>query len=219
MTDITPNFSAAQIASEALRQELLILSIIKDVRTAIPVQVTAVHPGEGSPPQIGTVDVQPLVQTVDGNGKLWNLGVTYGAQFLRVQAGATALVIDPAVNDVGLAVVCDRDVSAVIAALGLAGPGSARHHDLSDLIYLFTLKSATAITRYIWAKTNGDITVLTPGTLTLQAGQINMIGPINANGATISEAGEVTDALGVVLGTHVHSGVSSGSSDSGPPVT
>jgi hypothetical protein len=34
---------------------------------------------------------------------------------------------------------------------------------------------------------------------------INTTGSVNINGAVISHAGEVTDALGKVLGTHTHS--------------
>lgn len=146
----TPNFTASQIASEALRNQLLILSLIKDVRTAIPVKVMAVHPGTGTPPAIGAVDVQPLVQTVDGTGRLWQLGITYGAQFSRIQGGGNALVLDPGVGDIGLAVVCDRDISSVVSAKGMAGPGSARTHDLSDLVYQYSIISAAALEQYIW---------------------------------------------------------------------
>lgn len=215
-TPSTPNLSPAQIAVEALRTQALILSLIRDIRTAIPVKVMAVHPGEGTPPAIGTVDVQPLVQAVDGAGKLWKLGKTYGAQFSRIQAGNTAIVVDPNVGDIGLAVACDRDISSVIAAAGIAGPGSARIHDISDLVYLYSILSVKAITQYILANAQG-LTLLTPNTLTLQGGQINMVGPINANGAIISSAGEITDALGVVLGTHIHS-ASGGTGNGGPPV-
>lgn len=212
MSAVQANFDPSQIVVEALRTELLIRSLINDVRTAIPVKVVAVHPGTGIPPAIGTVDVQPLVQTVDGSGKLWLLGVTYGAAFCRIQAGNTAIVVDPAVNDIGLAVVCDRDISSVLA-LGAAlatpsnaqipGPASMRTHDISDLVYLFSVVSAAAITQYILANSSG-ITLLSPHTVTIQGNQINLVGPVNANGATISNAGEVTDALGKVLGTHEH---------------
>jgi len=212
---VRPNFGAGELAVEALRTQALIASLIKDVRTAIPVKVVAVHPGAGAPPAIGTVDVQPLVQTVDGAGKLWALGVTYGAQFCRIQAGGTAIVVDPAESDIGLAVACDRDISSVIASAGLAGPGSARTHDVSDLVYLFSIVSAKPITQYILANAGG-ITLLSPNTITIQGAQINMIGPVNANGATINDAGEVADAAGKVLGTHVHPDPQGG--DTGAPV-
>jgi hypothetical protein len=146
----TPNFSPSNLTADALRAELLIRSMLMDVRTAIPVKVMAIHPGAGSPPAIGSVDVQPLVQTVDGSGKLWSLGVTYGASFIRVQGGGNALILDPAPQDVGLAIACDRDISSVIASAGLAGPASGRTHDVSDLIYVQPILSLTALLQYIW---------------------------------------------------------------------
>ncbi len=149
MSATEPNFSALQLSSAAHRQQLLMLSLIKDIRTAIPVQVKAVHPGTGSPPLIGTLDVQPLVQQVDGNGKLWSMAEVYGAKFIRIQGGGNGLVCDPQPEDIGLAVVCDRDISSVIAAMGLAGPGSARTHDVSDLIYVSSI-GAAALTQFIW---------------------------------------------------------------------
>ena len=187
----TPNFTAAQIASEALRQELLILSILKDARTAIPVKVLAVHPGEGNPPAIGTVDVQPLVQTVDGTGKLWSLAEVFGVPFCRIQSGANAIVVDPSVGDIGLAVTCDRDISSVIAAAGLAGPGSARTHDISDLVYVLSLLSAADITQYLLMNSSG-ITLLSPNTITIQGQQINLVGPVNQTSGDVTLASKVT---------------------------
>ncbi len=183
MSAVQPNFDASQIAFESLQTLFLIQSLIKDIRTAIPVKVVAVHLGAGSPPAIGTVDVQPLVQTVDGSGKKWLLGVTYGAAFSRVQSGGTAFVLDPSVNDIGIATVCDRDVSPVIT-LGNAlattsngqipGPGSGRTHDISDLVYQFSIISAAPITAYLQAT----------------AALLKAVFPnINLNGVTISNSG------------------------------
>jgi hypothetical protein len=201
--NVVPNFSASQVISEGQRTELLIRSILAGVRTAIPVKVLAVHPGAGSPPAIGTVDVQPLVQSVGGS-RAWSLKPNYGVPFCRIQSGATAIVADPQVDDIGIAVACDRDISKVLATGGgLSMPGSARKHNLSDLVYVLSIISAAEITQYILANSNG-ITLLSPNTITIQGGQINLVGPVNANGATISGTGEVTDAAGVVLGTHDH---------------
>lgn len=199
-----PNYTPSSIVADALRQELLVRALLSDARTAIPVKVVAAYPGAGSPPAIGTVDVQPLVQTVDGTGKLWSIDVVYGAPFSRWQSGGSAFIVDPAEEDIGIALVCDRDITSVITSGGqLSGPGSARMHDISDLVYLGSIISAAAITQYILQNSSG-ITVLSPGTVTIQGAQINLKGPINANGAIISATGEVTDAAGKALGTHDH---------------
>jgi len=174
MTTVVPSFDPSQIVFDELRTELLIRTLIKDMRTAMPVKVVAVHAGSGSPPSIGTVDVQPLVQTVDNSGKLWSLGVTYGAAFNRVQSGSVALILDPAVNDIGLATVCDRDISGVLASGALSGPGSSRTHDISDLVYQFSIYRASAVAQY----------------LQLTATLLKAVFPdINLNGVTIDSGG------------------------------
>lgn len=189
--DVLPNFSAGQITSEALRAELLIRAILLGVRTAIPLKVVAVHPGTGSPPTIGTVDVQPQVQAVDGTGKLWSEAVRYGVPFCRIQAGNTAIVVDPTVGDIGLGVVNDRDISSVLASAGLAGPGSARKHNLSDLVYVMSIISAAPITQYIVANASG-ITLLSPQTITIQGQQINLVGPVNQTNGDVTLQTQVT---------------------------
>jgi hypothetical protein len=182
---VEPNFSASQILFEALRTEFLIRSLIKDVRTAIPVKVVAVYPGTGSPPLIGTVDVQPLIQTVDGSGKLWSMAEVYGASFSRLQSGANGIVMDPSVGDIGLATVCDRDISSVIASGGLAGPGSARTHDISDLVYQFSIISAAELAQFI----------LFAAGISLQSPVVSTSGNLSAGtGAT----GTFTDLTGQV---------------------
>jgi hypothetical protein len=213
----TPNFSATQISSEALRYQLMMLSLIKDIRTTIPVKVVAVHPGTGNPPSIGTVDIQPLVQTVDGTGKLWNLGVTHNAQFSRIQSGNTAFILDPSEGDIGLASACDRDISSVIASGGqLSAPGSARTHDISDLVYLFTVISAAEITQYILANSSG-ITMKSPNNITINGVTIDPSGNITSP-ATIKAAADVIGgASQISLVNHTHTSASPGSPTS-PPI-
>lgn len=187
-----PNFAAANLTAEALRVELLIRSILMGVRTAIPVKVLVVTPGAGSPPAIGTVDVQPLVQTVDGTGKLWPIKTVRQVPFCRAQSGASAFIIDPSVGDIGIAVACDRDVSAVLASGGqLSGPGSMRRHHISDLVYVLSIISPVAITQYLIANASG-ITMLSPNSVTIQAPQINLVGAVNQTSGNVTLATKVT---------------------------
>lgn len=225
MSAVFPNYGPSEIAADALRIELLIRSLLMSVRTAMPVKVVAVHPGSGSPPLIGTVDVQPLVETVDGTGKLWSLAEVYGAPFLRLQSGGNAVVIDPAVGDVGLAVACDRDISSVIASGGaLSGPGSARLYDISDLIYVASILSIAAITQYIQFTSSG-ITAVSQSQITLQAPTISLEGAVNQTNGNVTMQTKLTvpnvDATTDVtvpngsVNNHVHPGVETGTSSTG----
>lgn len=200
--------------------EFFMDAILSHVRTASPVAVVAVHPGDGTPPLAGTVDVQPLVSQTNGAGQGQPHGTVYGRPYVRLQAGGAAIIVDPVVNERGLLVCCDRDTSNVIATLAAALPASLRRFNFADGIYVGGWGGATAPTDYVWIKPeSAGIAIVSAGPITIQGPQINLTGPINANGATISNSGEVTDAAGKVLGTHDHSAGTYVAPSGGGPVT
>ena len=96
-------------------------------------QVVAVHGGGLA--QAGTVDVTLLVNQIDGNGNAVEHGTVYGLPYSRLQGGASAIVCDPAVDDVGYIVAADRDTSKVRSTLARANPGSLRKFDVADSVY------------------------------------------------------------------------------------
>jgi hypothetical protein len=84
----------------------------------------------------GTVNVQPLVNQVDGIGNQQAHGTAYNLQYFRAQSGGASIIMDPVAGDIGFAVIADRDTSAAIAAKGVANPGSSRRFSMSDGVYL-----------------------------------------------------------------------------------
>jgi hypothetical protein len=172
-------------------------SILANVRTAHPVTVQAVYSGGLGP--IGTVDVLPLVSQVNGIGQGTPHKIIYGCPYLRYQGGTSAVILDPAVGDLGLLICCDRDISNVIATLTAALPGSLRRFNFADGIYVGCAASGITPSQYVqFLAEAGGINVVSPGEIKLTGSSINL------NGATVSGAGEIQDALGVVLGTHDH---------------
>lgn len=127
--------------------EFIFDTLAGHMATSTLVQVTAVHPGADL--KQGTVDVQLLVKQQDALGNGTPHRVVYGLPYGRVQAGAVALIIDPAVGDIGVAVFASRDITAVKASKAQANPGSFRRFDYADGMYLFSMLSATAPTDYI----------------------------------------------------------------------
>ena len=117
------------------------------VRTSVPVKIIAVHGGGvGAPP---TVDVQPVVNMMDGAGNATQHGTIYGISCTRNQGGGNAIINDPQVGDIGHMVICDRDISSVKANAGdQSNPGSFRRHDLADGIYTAFMMKATTPTQY-----------------------------------------------------------------------
>lgn len=99
------------------------------------VKVTSVtSAGELAP--AGRLDALPLVNQLDGQGNAMPHEPINNLVYLRMQGGANAVIMDPEVGDIGLAVFADRDISAVVETGVQANPGSARQFSMSDGIYL-----------------------------------------------------------------------------------
>ena len=205
MSQTTSNFVPANNGSEIGRLKFIIAAALSGVRTAIPVQVISVT-NSGGASAIGTVSVKVLVKAVDGNGNAIKHGTIFNAPYLRIQGGTNAIIIDPQVGDIGLGVICDRDISAVQNKRGEAPPGSSRQNDLSDIIYLSTIISATPPTQYVQFNASG-ITITSPTQVTINAPTITL------NGNVVS-TGTVTNNGKNIGSTHIHAvtGISTGGS-------
>lgn len=116
----------------------MISQMIGRVGTMKIVKVLKVTPGEGDGDvkTAGTVDVQPLVNQIDGNGNATPHGTVYGLPWSRMQGGKNCVVCDPVVGDIGLIVISDRDISAVKKAKKASNPGSRRKYSPSDGVYI-----------------------------------------------------------------------------------
>ncbi len=87
-------------------------SINKRVNTADLVKVVAVEPG-GSGGAAGYVTIKPLVGQVDARGQTIEPVELYKVPYSRMQGGTAAIVMDPEVGDIGVAVFTKRDSSGV----------------------------------------------------------------------------------------------------------
>ena len=89
----------------------------------------------GSPVPIGYVDVQPLVNQLDGFGNPMSHAVVFHCSYWRYQGGAGGIIVDPVVGDIGKFIVADRDTSAVKATNQRSNPGSLRRYNKADGTY------------------------------------------------------------------------------------
>jgi hypothetical protein len=188
---MTPQLGAASFADGSGDYnpiEFIARQVLAGAAIATLVQIKAVNGN--------TVNVQPLVNQVDGLGNATPHGVVNGIKWIQLQSGPSGIIIPPAVNDIGLAVFADRDISSVVAGVGPANPGSARRNDYADGIYVTALPGLNAVpTQFIEFLANaGGINMSSPGQITLTAeGKTWMFG---SAGLTLSN--------GVVNETHVH---------------
>lgn len=115
----------------------MVSQMISRLETMKLVKVLAVTPGEGDGDvkAAGTVDVQPLVSQIDGNGHGTPHGTVYGIPWSRAQGGKNAVICDPEVGDIGYVVVSDRDISSLKESKKIGPAPTRRQYNISDGIY------------------------------------------------------------------------------------
>ena len=221
MSETISNFVSADNSSDLGRMNFVMSAAFSGLRTSMPVEVISVT-NSGGVSAIGTVSVKPLVQGKDGSGNIVPHGIIYNVPYMRIQGGYNAVILDPQVGDIGLASVCDRDISTVQNSLQESPPGSSREFDMSDIVYIMTIISATVPTQYVQFNSIG-ITITSPNKVVINANEVDVnAATINSNG-TWNHTGSITSTGDVIAGgksliNHIHSGVSTGTSDTGKPV-
>lgn len=172
----------------------LVAQLIGQANVATMVRVVNVYPPEDPLGGTGTLDVQPLVNQLAADGTPVEHGTVYGLIYARLQGGSSAVVLDPQPDDIGVAVICDKDISSVKQALGPANPGSWRRNSYSDGVYLLGWGNA-APTQYVQFLAGGGIKVVAPAGINLNGVQIDGSGNLAGPG-TVTAAGEVTAKFG-----------------------
>ena len=171
----------------------LIRQIIAGKAFAAVVTVKRVTNAGGITPA-GVVAVQPMVNQIDGRGNQLPHGTIYNLPYFRLQGGANAVIIDPAVGDIGLSVICDRDISSVKATRAVSGPGSRRQNSHADGLYLGGFLNGVPTQFVAFSATGILMSSPTKVTITAPAVQIN---------STVTVSGDVI-AQGTHLHTHIH---------------
>lgn len=136
--------SLSTFGSEFNAQTLFVRSILARIHTATLVKVVACT-NAGGVSAVGTVDVQPLINQVDGDGNMTVHAVVHKLPYFRLQGGANAIICDPQPGDIGVAVFVDRDASTVIATKAQANPGSGRWFDMADGMYFGGMLNAAPV--------------------------------------------------------------------------
>lgn len=163
-------------------QSYIINQFLLRTRTATLVQVQSVT-NDGGVSAVGYVDVKVLVSRTDSLGNVTDSSMIYNVPYFRLQGGTNAIILDPQVGDIGLACIADRDISSVKASKAAAAPGSGRHHNLADAIYIGGILNGVP-SQYIQFGPDG-ITVLSPSHVTVQAPLVSAIGNLSVStGAT-----------------------------------
>jgi len=202
-------------ATPANANEYLIRQILSRTNTCTLVRVMAVTNDGGVEP-VGFVDILPLVNQLDGFGNAVPHGTIYHIPYARIQGGTDAIILDPKVGDIGIAVFAQHDISSVKANKDKSNPGSFRRFAHSDALYLGGVLNGTP-EQYIQFSADG-IKILSPKAVIVEAPDvtINATNGVTINSPTVTCSGDVI-ASGKSLVHHTHGGVTSGSGSTGQP--
>ena len=231
--ELSANYDNFAYSNPLNSMEFFIRSLISQVvSTSLPVVVTAVE-RKGEDAGAGYVTVKPLLQPRNNSGDGLEVTTIPKLPYFRLQHGKAAIICDPKVGDIGLAVVAKHDISNINGSTTPKVPATYRKFDPSDSFYIggFWGKAPEV---FIHLEDEGTIKIKAPTKITMDApecevnastsftvnsAQINLNGPISGGGSGGADAtfsGDVT-AKNISLTSHTHTGVQSGNSSTGAP--
>lgn len=177
-SSLTRNFSPSIAWGEYNKVAFAIEQALAHVQTALPVKIVACTNNGGVSP-VGFVDAIPLVHQTDANGNTVPHATIYNLPYCRIQGGANAVIIDPQVGDIGVAVFASRDISKVKNAKKASPPGSMRKYSFSDGMYIAGAMNGTP-TQYIRFSSAG-IEIHSPTGITEQAPNVDVVASTEAS--------------------------------------
>jgi hypothetical protein len=186
-----------------------------------------------------TLECQPAIKGVqsneDGSTTYVNLPVLLDVPICFPSAGGFTLTLPIAIGDEVLVIIANRCIDGWWQLGGIQVPIESRMHDLSDGFAIPGPRSQPRVvlnisatnaqlrndagTTYIEITPTGKINLVAPSGIGL-TGPLTLTGALAVTGA-ITATGEVTAkslTTPVALSTHIHSGVTTGSGDTGAPV-
>lgn len=191
----------------------------------------------------GYVDVLPLVTQADAFNNAIQPATLYRLPYSRVQGGRAALVTDPVIGDIGLAVYTKRDSSGVAAGqTEPVKPASFRSFNQADGFYIggflnqqpevfleLTQDGKAVLTAPLSVTVNTVKADINAGAecninapVTKISGELIVSGGITGGGGAsmtggLANTGGTITSNGITLEMHVHGGVLPGGSDTEGP--
>lgn len=181
----------------------MVKQAIAKLQTATLVRVMAcTNAGEVSP--VGNVDILPLINQIDGQGNATPHVTIFNVPYFRVQGGANAVIIDPQVGDIGIAVFASRDITKIKNTKEAGNPGSLRSYNFADALYLGGLLNGVP-TQYVRFSSAGitlksAVSVILDTPLVTVTGQIVAMGDVHGAGISLQTHQHIPTALNVPTG-------------------
>jgi len=195
-----PGDSAGQFGAQAF----IIKQMLSRLQTMTLVKViTCTNAGGLS--AVGFVDVEPLVNQIDGEGNGKPHKPLYNLPYSRLQGGANAIILDPKPGDIGIAGFASRSIAKVKKTRKRSNPDTFSQFSMSDGMYLGGALNGLP-TNYIQFTDGGDIIIHSSGNISLSAPTITTsgawehTGTLKNNGVNISSTHVHSDPQGGTVG-------------------
>lgn len=171
MAEKKSNAKISAFGSEMNSLDFFIRALIKTmVSTSIPVRVDAVERG-GEGGAALYVDVTPMVTQTDAEGNSIPPVAIPHLPYFRYQHGTAAIICDPKVGDLGLAVFAQQDCSRLTGDTTPQAPGTFRCFDMSDGFYVGGFWGQVPKT-FIHIEDEGTIHVVAPKSYHLESPKV-----------------------------------------------
>ena len=130
-------------------------SLITNVNTAIPCKVVAIEKQEQRGVNIvGFVDIQLMIEQTNGQKKGNETAIICNVPYVRIEGGTNAVIIDPEINDLGVAIFASRDITNFKEARRQTPPATWRKFSISDAIYIGGIRNQKPV-QYIHFRNDG----------------------------------------------------------------
>lgn len=130
-------------------------SLITNVNTAMPCKVVAIEKQEQRGVNIvGFVDIQLMIEQTNGQKKGNETAIICNVPYIRIQGGTNAVIIDPEINDLGVAIFASRDITNFKEARRQTPPATWRKFSISDAIYIGGIRNQKPV-QYIHFRNDG----------------------------------------------------------------
>ena len=127
--------------------------------------------------------------------------------YFRLQHGTAAVICDPKVGDIGLAIFAQQDCSRLNGGNSPVAPGTFRCFDMSDGFYIGGFWGQKPTT-FVRIEDSGDITITGPQTVTVNTttATVNASGSTTVDSPTVTITGDTTiqktlTVVGKITGT------------------
>lgn len=197
----SPGDSAGQYGA----QIFVIKQMLSRLQTMTLVKVLSCSNSGGVSP-VGFVDVQPMINQIDGDGNGKSHKPLYNLPYLRIQGGDNAFILDPKPGDIGIVGFTSRSIAKVKKTKKISNPDTFSQFSMSDGLYLGGVLNGSPV-NYVRFTNDGNIVIHSAGSITLSADTITTsgtwehTGALKNNGVNIGSTHTHSDPQGGTVGT------------------